>query len=493
MTTPKSNFTDLVHQVVRESPEPLPFQEIMRRVNKIQRITTRNPKGTIRNAISQSRLIVNTGKGHYGWKYRVINGSVLRIPLSKHDLQSRQIAYPEEVRDALFPAFFESQKRQERGPVRIQLPNGVNVEWTLEHLVKAQWGTHPTAAFWEWINTLDGEPGDTLLLRVLDGETRLYAIEFEPRTARNEEAIGQRNQEIVQAALAHYRRTRGGAALWDTSSHLLATGHYKHPTPPDTLEEIWTEDIWGPELAIKPVLFEWVHEDDTKLEPLIESLYVQITLERPVRSSTKRLTSPMEPVNFHIKPKSLYRLQVTLIDAHLPIWRQIQVPGEIRLSELHGVLQIAMGWTNSHLHQYRIGEKDYGIPDAESADYLPELIDERQVQLEAVAKAKTRFVYEYDFGDNWRHQIVVEEIVQPTHTVEYPVCLGGERACPPEDVGGVWGYAEFLQALDDPEHPEHEDYLTWVGGGFDRNKFDMQLVNRTLRRFVQRLVTWNQR
>ena len=491
MPTIKSNYTDLVHQVVRDSPEPMPFQEILQRVNKIQRITTRNPKGTVRNAISQSRLIVNTGDARYGWKYRVINGSVLRIQLSKTDLQKREIAYPEEVRDALFPAFFGSQKRQERGSVGILLANGVNTEWTLEHFVNAQWGTRATAAFWVWFDSLEAKQGDALLLRVLDGEARSYAVEFEPRAARKEETIARRNQEIVQAALAHYRRTRGGAALWDTSSHLLATGRYRHPIPPDSLETIWTEDIWAPELAIKPVVFEWIRENDVQMEPLIESLYQQITPQPQRRSRAKRRTPSAEPIPFHIKPQILFKLKVTLIDAHPRIWREIQLPGGINLAELHGVLQIAMGWTNSHLHQYRIGERDYGIPDEDSAVYLPELIDERHVRLEEVAQTKSQFVYQYDFGDGWRHQVVVEATAKPTRSVEYPVCLGGARACPPEDVGGLGGYAEFLRALADPKHPEHADYLTWVGGGFDPDRCDLEFVNRTLRRFVQRLVTWN--
>jgi Plasmid pRiA4b ORF-3-like protein len=492
MRVGKSSYTDLVHQAVRDSPEPLPFEEIMRRVNKIQRITTRNPKATIRNAISQSRLIVNTGEGRYGWKYRVINGTVLRIPLSQHDLQAHQIAYPEEVRDALFPAFFESPKRRDRGTVRNQLPNGVNTEWTLEHLVQTTWGTKATPAFWEWLDSLLPNLGDGLLLRVLDGEARQYEVEYEPHAARNEEAIAQRNQEIVQAALAHHRRTRGGTALWDTSSYLLATGRYKHPIPPDTLEEIWTEEVWGPELSLKPDVFEWMSEKDLQLDPLIQSLVRQITSERPRRTRSKRSISSEEPVAFHIKPQSLCRLKVTLMDSDHAIWREIQVPGEIHLSELHGALQIAMGWTNSHLHQFRISERYYGIPDAESADYLPELIDERQVRLAEVAHANTQLVYECDFGDNWQHQIVLEATAKPTPAVEYPVCLGGERACPPEDVGGLSGYAEFLEALDDPEHPEHDEYLTWVGGAFDPNRFDLQMVNRTLRRFVQRLVLWSQ-
>lgn len=492
MKQPNVSNTELVHQVVRDSPEPLLFDEILRRVNRLHRIPTKNPKSTIRSAISQSSLIVNTGDGRYGWKYRVMNGSTLWLPLSAGDLRKRQIAFPEEVRDALYPAFFESQKRRERGPVRVRLANGPTVEWELEHFVKAQWGTHATLPFWEWFERLHAKAGDCLLLRVLDGEARLYALAFEPHAGRNNEAIAERNQEIVQAALAHLRRTRGGAALWDTSSHLLATGRYKHPIPPEPLKEIWTEDIWGPELASKPVRVEWLSAADIEMEPLIESLYRQITPRKERRNRAKPAIPATEPITFHIKPKWVYQLKVTLLDAHPPIWRRIRVPGEIHLSELHGVLQIAMGWTNSHLHQFRIGERDFGIPDQESADYFPDLMDERQVRLEEVAKGKTQFLYAYDFGDNWRHQLVVERVVKPTHAVEYPTCLGGARAYPPEDVGGVWGYAELLQALRDPKHPEHEEYRTWVGGAFEPNRFELEQVNRTLRRFVQRLVTWSQ-
>jgi hypothetical protein len=119
MTETKPSYADLVHQVVREATEPLPFAEIMQRVNALVPITTKDPKSTIRNAISQSRLIVNTGDGRYGWKYRVINGSTLRLPLSESDLAQRQLTYTEELRDALWPAFFEIQKRADRSPIRL--------------------------------------------------------------------------------------------------------------------------------------------------------------------------------------------------------------------------------------------------------------------------------------------------------------------------------------------------------------------------------------
>src|SRR5512136_1066426 len=124
MPSLKPSFTALTHQIVRESREPLPFDEIMRRVNTLAPVTTRNPKGTIRNAISQSCLIVNAGDGRYGWKYRVINGSVLRLTLSESDCRGEAIEYPGELRDALYPAFFASQRYGDREPVQFTLPDG---------------------------------------------------------------------------------------------------------------------------------------------------------------------------------------------------------------------------------------------------------------------------------------------------------------------------------------------------------------------------------
>ena len=131
MSEVKPSYADLVYQVVRESADPLPFTEIMRRVNDLLPINTKNPKSTIRNAISQNRLILSTGDGRYGWKYRLINGAVLRLPLSASDLAQRRIVYNEELRDVLWPAFFESQKHGDRLPVQLGLPDGKTSEWKL--------------------------------------------------------------------------------------------------------------------------------------------------------------------------------------------------------------------------------------------------------------------------------------------------------------------------------------------------------------------------
>ena len=175
---------------------------------------------------------------------------------------------------------------------------------------------------------------------------------------------------------------------------------------------------------------------------------------------------------------SIYQIKVTLRDSKPPIWRRVLVPSDITLAKLHNILQAVMGWYDAHLHQFIVGGVYYGVPDP---DYFIEIKSERRVRLnQIVAGERFKFIYEYDFGDSWEHELLVEKTVPPEKGVRYPVCIKGKRACPPEDVGGVWGYAEFLEAIRDPEHPEHEDYLEWVGGEFDPEAFDLDDVNATL-------------
>ncbi len=481
MPPPKASYTELTHQVVRESRDPLPFTEIMRRVNAIAPITTKNPKGTIRNAISQSRLIVNTGDGRYGWKYRVINDSVLRLALSESDCQDATIEYTEEVRDALCPAFFANQKYADREPIKLKLPDGSVTQLPLDHFREARWGTKGSPEFWQWFKSLRAKPGDALIVRVLDGEARLYAVEFQLGAARDESAIAARNQQIVEAALTHFRRSASGVTDWDMSTHLLAIGLYKHPVPPDALKDIWTRDLWEPELEKKPVRGGWVYvgRDDSDL--MIASLMEQLRGETPL-SKKKRELAPIAEIP---APNSIYQLKVTLQDSHPAIWRRILVPDTFLLPHLHGVLQLAMGWTNSHLHWFRVGKQIYAEP---SSDFDFEVRDYRTVRLNQIAPAvKDRFVYLYDFGDSWEHDIVVEKILPIEKGAHYPRCLEGQRACPPEDVGGVWGYSDFVKAIRNPRHPEHDEMLEWVGGKFDPEKFDLNGVNGMLEVFQSTL------
>ncbi len=189
-----------------------------------------------------------------------------------------------------------------------------------------------------------------------------------------------------------------------------------------------------------------------------------------------------------MKQKSLdlgmaYRLKVTLRGSKPPIWRRLEVPGNITLAKLHRILQVAMGWTDSHLHSFRIGGTYYQEPGTFSDPLfnLAENRNEKRFKLEQVApREKMKFFYEYDFGDCW--EILVEKIFPMTPENRHPVCLKGARACPPEDIGGLGGYYDFLEIMQDPKHPEHDHLREWAGGQFDPEKFNLEAINQQLRK-----------
>jgi hypothetical protein len=175
----------------------------------------------------------------------------------------------------------------------------------------------------------------------------------------------------------------------------------------------------------------------------------------------------------------VYQIKVTLSGSEPPIWRRLLVSSSTSLAELHRILQVAMGWTDDHLHGFEPAQRRLrGRP--EPADDL-DFDDEERVRLDqALPREKSALVYMYDFGDSWAHDIVVEKVLPSSDGVNVPSCIGGERACPPEDCGGIWGYDDLLDAIRDPEHPEHEEKLEWVGDEFDPERFDADAVNAIL-------------
>ena len=180
-------------------------------------------------------------------------------------------------------------------------------------------------------------------------------------------------------------------------------------------------------------------------------------------------------------PQTVYQLKITLKDIRPPIWRRVQVLSSTTLQQLHLIVQEVMGWDNYHMHQFSIAGIDYGQPEPE---YDFNVRSEKTVILRQVVKSeKFKFSYTYDFGDSWEHEILVEKELLSSPGTNYPVCITGKRACPPEDCGGSWGYAELLEIITEPSHPEYEERIEWVGESFNPNTFDINEVNQRLGEF----------
>jgi len=164
----------------------------------------------------------------------------------------------------------------------------------------------------------------------------------------------------------------------------------------------------------------------------------------------------------------IYLLEIWLIDIEPRVWRKLAVRADVRLDELHMVIQNVMGWTNSHLHQFDAGGGvQYSYPHP-GYDMDNDFQDECKVKLSDLAsKPKDRFIYEYDFGDCWEHMIELVAIEEPQKGIKYPVCLAGERACPLEDCGGPLSYPELLITLQGPDNKERQELLDWLDGEFD--------------------------
>ncbi len=193
-----------------------------------------------------------------------------------------------------------------------------------------------------------------------------------------------------------------------------------------------------------------------------------------VRFATITANDSDAPMAKVAQPK-IYQIKVTLERIRPPIWRRLLVPSTVLLSRLHEILQIAMGWFDCHLHMFEARGQTYGVPDPESPLNIR---NETTVKLDQVlVQAKDAMFYEYDFGDGWRHKIVLEKVLAPIPETRTPLCIAGARACPPEDCGGPWGYANLLEVLANPSHPEHEELREWVGDQFDPAHFDLDEIN----------------
>lgn len=177
--------------------------------------------------------------------------------------------------------------------------------------------------------------------------------------------------------------------------------------------------------------------------------------------------------------QTVFTLKVELADIEPVIWRRIVVPSSLTLTELHAVIQGAVGWEDSHLHLFEIAGQRYEIPEEGVPASNSECLDERRYKLEDLLTEGMEFSYVYDFGDDWTHIVTVEDQGGDQTGEQVPACIDGERACPPEDCGGPFGYPEFLDALCDPDHPEHEHWVEWANG-FEPEPFNVAEANNLI-------------
>lgn len=449
------SFTALVRDVVRKAEAPIPATEIMRRVHQLRPIDTRSPESTIRNAISQCRMVANTGDGKYWWYPRLLKGSRVRVPLVASDLDRKLIVFDNEARELLWPSFYAGYAQSDRDPVRVQLPAGDRVEWPLEHFGDTDWGTTGSPDFWQWLRNCEAEGGDALIVEASDAEKRRYRVSLDAESVWDQSTIRRSTMEVEQEARDYWWKCRvSGVAIWDMAKYLLAGGHYRNPVPPEPLSMIWGR----------------VRTQMSLLEVLAE----------------RRRAGPRKS---RAKPRRLQQLKITLTDyfgeSNRSIWRRLLIADNTTLADLHWIIQFSMGWTHSHLHMFVVDGTHYSDPLFELDDppYLVE--DEFRVTLGRVKDEEpSQFYYEYDFGDSWRHEILLESTLPLDGGDISPRCLAGEGACPPEDCGGLPGYDNFLAAIGDRDHPEHEEWLTWVGGTFDPDRCDLDGINWALQRLA---------
>lgn len=182
--------------------------------------------------------------------------------------------------------------------------------------------------------------------------------------------------------------------------------------------------------------------------------------------------------------KQIYQIKITLLAVKPKIWRRILIPASISLPKLHDVIQISIGWRDSHLHQFVDAGVYYGIPDPVFP--TQEMKNERNVKVSKLLKSKgDRIMYEYDFGDSWQHEILLEKVLPFDRQKKLPVCIDGDRSCPPEDCGGSWGYQNLLEIMVDPDHDEYEEMNEWLGDEFEPEKFDAAETTRMLSEYAE--------
>jgi hypothetical protein len=265
--------------------------------------------------------------------------------------------------------------------------------------------------------------------------------------------------------------------LYDRICNAIPKGN--HIAPEFTLQEI--------ELLTDHVAAAANHAKDKKIEKVLDKLYNNLATMGELIDIIKVRWEKLEQeekqkVFIKTLPNSVYQLHISLNDIEPVIWRRIQVLGRVSLYKLNRIIQECMGWTNSHLNLFNINDVEYEVK-YENVEENPDALDEREFKLCQVVQAENvSFTFLYDYGDYWEHSVLVEKILPKEPDVKYPICIDGKRACPPEDCGGPPGFEEFVEAVRNPYHEDHQAMIEWAGYKYDPNEFNLELANKRLAR-----------
>ena len=434
MAGQQPSYAQLTRDVVQASPELLTVDEIVVQVNGVRAITTKNPKNTIRAAIGDSAMIVFTGDGRYGWKPRVINGSILRHTFRGPDILMEVLQWSDELQDGMCPSYYAKEQYKDLSPAMVTLPDGTVVEFPFEQLTTYVCGTHATPTFWEWLTAQQANAGDHLLIRIINAEERRYNVTFQARRDRDETAVATRN-EVFMEMIAKMRDRPYGAAPWDITTHALARGLYQHPIPPDPLPEIWREDIWHARL------YDELEElrPESEPDPLLSALF-----DRPAQvydpENPPDLPREYDPKYGRRRPRPSRKASegdftsfiLRVNHRALPkVWRDIELAEDQTLEDLHLQIQQAFGWYDDHLYSFFMSGTAWDQNTEISCPWCESRTHTHQVQIAQLGLTEGRkFLYLFDYGDNHEFDVTVRQIDSQAPKGEYPKIVGRRGKAP---------------------------------------------------------------
>lgn len=449
----------MITVILKESNKALGMSELISEIEV--RFNLSKNKQQIRGALNayDCRNIVRVGKETYDLLSRVINGIYFRVTLTDTDIERGSLNCDDELQ-----FIFNSVYRYDNQLVTLKseadsISLGITFCGADARPRRTIEGLNPWFKQWNLCS------GDDIIIKVIDYDASIYEIAPQKKEFRDEALISRKNKEVADILENISKRIDiKGGSLDLLTARVVYEYSYKDKCPPDTISNVIKNDV--------------------RFECCYDSVLVGIYLkDSPIFTGQLMRANNVRPVK-HRKIESIFQFKISLEGIRPSIWRTIQVPSYYSFWDLHIAIQDAIGWFDCHLHEFRIKrtaskeEAFIGIPDEDSDfDLDRETLAGWDEYIKDWFSIKNRTAkYIYDFGDDWNHTIKLEEIITCEENIPYPRCIAGEYACPPEDVGGIYGYHNFLEIIYNLHHPEHKEMLQWAGGSFDPKRFDFQKI-----------------